>query len=296
MSPRLKIRKPIIILGNIRSGTTILYDLMSVHPDVCWFSNLTNRFPLSRRAVLSHRLLDVPLAGAMFKRAISRNQRMALAIPWPDEGDDIYHAHCGFGTVKNGAETTLTEEMHHKLRQVILRHLCYTGKKRFITKQTANNRRIDLLHRMFPDAYYIHMIRDGRAVANSTLRVPWWNDTHVWWLGHTVREWERQGREPVELAGLYWKRTVEEVRSKRDLFQNRYIEVRYEDLVRDTRGVIGTLTNFCELRQSKKYVNLLPATLPNSDLKWRERLTGRQKDILHESIGDFLDSLGYTRR
>lgn len=293
---RLQIRNPIIILGNIRSGTTILYDLLSVHPEVCWFSNYTNRFPLSRRAILLHRLLDLPLAGRVFKRAISRNNRLALAIPWPDEGDDIYHAHCGFGAARNGLETTLTEEMQHKLRQVILRHLRYTGKRRFLTKQTANNRRIELLHRMFPDAYYIHMIRDGRAVANSTLRVPWWNDTYIWWLGYTAREWERRGKEPVELAGLYWKRTVEEVWNKRHLFQNRYIEARYEDLVRDTRGVIGTLTNFCELRHSRVYSGLLPATLPDSNVKWRERLTDRQKEVLYGSIGTFLDGLGYTRR
>lgn len=290
----MKIKKPIIILGNIRSGTTILYNLMAVHPEVCWFSNFTNRFPLSRRAVLSHRLLDVPLAGTFCKRAISRNRRLALAIPWPDEGDDIYHAHCGFGADKDGVETTLTEQMHHKLRQVILRHLQYSGKKRFMTKQTANNRRIELLHRMFPDAYYIHMIRDGRGVANSTLRVPWWNETYIWWLGLTVREWERQGREPIELAGLHWKRTVEEVWSKRHLFQNRYIEARYEDLVRDTRGVIGTLTNFCELRHSTAYIDLLPSTLPDSDVKWRERLTIRQKEALQESLGEFLDNLGYA--
>jgi hypothetical protein len=293
---RLKINKPIIILGNIRSGTTILYDLLAVHPEVCWFSNFTNRFPESNRVILSHRMLGLPLAGHLFRRAISRNRRLFFTIPWPDEGDDIYHAHCGFGADKDGVETTLTEGMQHALRQVILRHLKFAGKDRFMTKQTANNRRIDLLHAMFPDAYYIHMIRDGRAVANSTLRVPWWNDTHIWWLGHTAREWERQGREPAELAGMHWKRTVEEVRSKRQLFGNRYIEVRYEDLVRDTRNVIGTLTNFCELRRSRLYVKLLPAALPNSDVKWRDRLTERQKDVLHDSIGDFLNRLGYTDR
>ena len=291
-----RIEKPIIILGNIRSGTTILYNIMAVHPELCWFSNYSNRFPLSRRAVLLQRLLDLPLAGPACKRAISRNQRLAFAIPWPDEGDDIYHGHCGFGATRDGVETTLTVEMEHKLRQVIFRHLRYSGKRRFLTKQTANNRRIELLHRMFPDAYFIHMIRDGRAVANSTLRVPWWNDTHIWWLGYTARDWEKRGREPIELAGLYWQRTVEEVRSRKDLFPSRYIEARYEDLVRDTRGVISTLTNFCELRHSQAYRNLIPATLPDSDVKWRKRLSERQKNILHESIGDFLDSLGYTDR
>lgn len=291
-----EIIKPIIILGNIRSGTTILYHLLAVHPEVCWFSNYSNRYPESKRAAYVHRLLDLPLVGTGFKRAIGGNKRPAIPIPWPDEGDDIYHAYSGFGGTRDGLESTLTDDMQQRLRGVIHRHLRCTGKKRFITKQTANNRRIELLHSMFPDAFCVHMIRDGRAVSNSTLRVPWWNDTHVWWLGHKASEWEEQGKEPVELCALYWKRTIEEVRSKKHLFKSRYIEVRYEELVNDTKGVISSIADFCELRRPQAYMNLLPAGLPDSDIKWRKQLTERQKKILYDAVGDFLESLGYGDR
>jgi hypothetical protein len=292
----MEISKPIFILGNIRSGTTILYNLMSVHPDVCWFSNYTNRRPGAGPVALAHRLLDVPGLGTRFKKAIARNVRPGVSIPWPDEGDDIYHAYSGFGKSKDGLETVFTGRMESKLRTAIRNHLKYTGKARFLSKETANNRRIELLNTMFPDACYIHMIRDGRAVASSTLRVPWWNDTHIWWLGFTASAWEKNGKEPIELAALYWQRTVEEIWDKRGLFVDRYIEARYEDLVADTKGVIGALISFCGLAPRPEYFDLLPETLPGGNYKWKEQLSEKEKKVLYECVGPFLDTLGYTDR
>jgi hypothetical protein len=209
------IEKPIFIVGNIRSGTTILYDLAAVHPDVCWFSNYSNRFPKNAYIPLTHRLLDMPLVGRGIKHRIARNNRPKIGVPWPDEGDDIYHGHAGFGAVRDGVETTLSADMERKLKDKIIQHLRFSGKDRFLSKETANNRRIELLNKMFPDAFFVHLIRDGRAVAASTLKVSWWNDTHIWWLGYTAAEWERRGKAPIELAGLYWRRTVEEIRRQK---------------------------------------------------------------------------------
>ena len=81
---------------------------------------------------------------------------------------------------------------------------------------------------MFSDAYYIHIIRDGRAVADSMLNVSWWNDTDIWWLGAKPSEWEKKGKSAIELCGLYWKTDVEEILENKYLFENRYLELRYE--------------------------------------------------------------------
>lgn len=290
----LTIDRPIFILGNIRSGTTILYNLLSTHGDVCWFSNYSDRYPSLAGTPLMHRALDVPGVGDRIRRAIIENRPERALIPRPHEGDRIYHAYAGFGQERDGVERRLTDDMVWRLESKIKEHLRLTGRKRFLSKQTANNRRIELLHKMFPDAYYIHSLRDGRAVASSTLRVPWWNDTYIWWLGHTAATWEENGGEPIELAAMYWQRGVEEVWRHRDTLGERFMEIRYEDLTRDTRGVVQKIVHFCRLADSPGFVHLIPETLPNMNYKWREHLTEAQKIALDESIGDFLAELGYS--
>jgi len=291
-----KIDRPIFIIGNIRSGTTILYNLLSLHPDVCWFSNHSDRLASAYGVAFLHRFLDIPSMRDRQARAIAENRRMFKRfniVPWPDEGDRIYHEHSGLGQTQNGVETTLTDEMERQLTRKIREHLELTGKSRFLSKQTANNRRLGLIAGMFPDAYFVHVIRDGRAVANSTIRVPWWNDTHVWWLGCRASEWEARGREPIELCGLYWQRTLEEIFRNKEMLGERYTEVRYEALVADVPGVIGEILSFCGLESDAAYDRALPPELPDMNRKWREQLTGGQRAALEGAVGDFLAALGY---
>jgi hypothetical protein len=290
------IEKPVFILGNIRSGTTILYNLIATHPDLCWFTYVTDNRPGARWPVALSRLLDMPVLGISQRRAILRNRPRRPHmhwLPWPAEGDRIYHEFCKFGQNPDGVETTLTNDMESKLKDIISLHLEVTRKPRFLSKQTANNRRLELLNRMFPDACFVHLIRDGRAVAYSTLREPWWNGMHVWWLGKKVHECDEM--DPIELAALYWQRTTEEIRRHRPLLGERYMEVRYEELVGDTKDVVSRITSFCGLTDRPSYLRLLPDTLRNMNYKWRESIPEHRKQILHDCIGEYLAELGYPK-
>jgi hypothetical protein len=292
----MNIDRPIFILGNIRSGTTITYNLVSLHPGVCWFSNHSSRYPAVYGIPILHRLLDLGYFRRRQAQAVAENRRMYPGfnfVPWPEEGDRIYHEYSGFGQTTDGVENVLTDEMSRLLTGKIREHLELTGRRRFVSKQTANNRRIDLLDRLFPDARYVHVIRDGRAVANSTLRVPWWKDMHLWWLGRTVREWEAGGGESAELAGINWKRTLTEIFRTRDRLGDRYTELRYEALTEDVRGSIRRVFEFCEMDCPEDYLALLPEQLPDMNRKWREQLTASQQTALRSAIGVFLSDLGY---
>jgi hypothetical protein len=293
----MTIDRPIFLIGSIRSGTTITYNLLSLHPQLCWFSNHSNRFVNVYGVPFLQRFLNIPFFHTRQARAIFSNRRMFSRfnfVPWPDEGDEIYHAHSGLGRVKDGVETEFTDEMERAFKTKIREHLEMSGKPRFLSKQTANNRRLAILDKMFPDAFYVHVIRDGRAVANSTYRVPWWEDTYIWWLGTTAAEWNRQGREPIELCGLHWMNNVQQVLRTKDPLAPRYLEVRYEELTNDVRGVIKRICDFCELDDSGRFVDELPESLPDMNLKWREQLDVHQQRSLHDSIGEFLVQLGYT--
>ena len=289
----MSIYKPIFIVGSGRSGTTVFYNLFSTHPEVCWFSYLSNRFVSFKPMPLLHRLLDLPLIGTIVKRNIIAGSGRRFNII-PVEAENIYHEYCGFKHHVKTTEDDLDAELENKFKELITRHCNLTGKNRFVNKQTANTQRIRLISRMFRDAYFIHVIRDGRAVANSLYKVRWWNETEIWWLGKKVSEWNKEGREPIELCALHWEKDVKEILNNKRLFEDRYIEIKYEEFIADVRGTMNRISDFCELGRSEKFINMLPKTLTNMNYKWKEDLTEHQKLILNKTSKPLLNQLGYN--
>jgi hypothetical protein len=87
-------------------------------------------------------------------------------------------------------------------------------KKIFIEQTPWYGQRIDILNELFPNAKYIHMIRDGRDVAISYTRTPWWHDA----VGQNLEKWDTEVRHIIDS-------------SNRILTQNQLLQVRYEDVV-----------------------------------------------------------------
>ena len=92
---------------------------------------------------------------------------------------------------------------------------------------------VDALHiadlsRAFPQAQFVHIVRDGRDV----------------YLSLASKRWRDRGHTPYEL-GRYWARTVTEAGAAGAwLGPQRYLLVRYEDLVLDTRSTLERVTAF----------------------------------------------------
>ncbi len=287
----MKIEKPIFIIGSGRSGTSVFYNLLSLHPEVCWFSNLSNKFPEFPQISLAHRILDTSVVGKTYKQKIVANTSK-LKIR-PDEAEKIYHQYCGFRDDIKSTEKDYDSETVEKFNNIVKAHLKYTGKRRFLNKQTANNQRIRLINEMYKDAYFIHIIRDGRAVANSLLHVDFWNNIIIWWLGQKPPQWAAEGKEPIALCALQWKHDVEEILQNKPLYQDRYIELKYEDFIKDVRGSMAKITNFCELSRSNEFLEILPEKLPDKNEKWKN-LSEHQKKVLHDTISGFLGELEYA--
>jgi hypothetical protein len=188
----------------------------------------------------------------------------------------------------------LSPEAENRFKELVAGHLSATGKPRFMNKQTANSQRIGLIARMFPNAFYVHIIRDGRAVANSLLHVGWWDQIDIWWLGGKPAKWVEMGRDPIELCALQWQHDVEEILDHRHLFGDRYLEIRYEDLVEDTKGTVGQVLQFAGLDSMGRFMEGLPESLPNMNYKWEEQLDAPQKALLDQCIGESLASFGYS--
>jgi hypothetical protein len=282
MSPDPALR-PIFVFGSGRSGTTLLFDLLHAHPDVAWVSRLTDRIPsLPQQALLSRsRLL----------------RRSPLFQPSTDAIGT--YRHCGITVDLLKAKGTslteddVTEESARRLRGVVRAHARAMGKPRFINKSTMNAMRIRMIHRIFPDAYFVHILRNGYAVASSLVRVKWWPDADIWWLGTTPRQW--QG-DQSELAAMNWKRQVGEIlEQKPRIPKGQFVECRYEELLSDPAGLVRRIADHCGLEWSDSYASVVGGKSidPRNRDKWKDQLGADAKQTIRRVAGDLLEELGY---
>ncbi len=172
------------------------------------------------------------------------------------------------------------------------------GKARFVNKHPRNSVRIGYLRRVFPDARFIHVIRDGRAVAASIrTQVRSRPRRAAQPLGGFCRPpgWRTLMRDdPVEENALVWRAIVKHVRAEGARLGNDYCEVRYEALCAEPRRVYAELFHFAGLWSGEAAMAGIPAEpLERSDA-WRETLATEEIATVEKAAGDLLAELGYA--
>src|SRR5688572_8837469 len=98
-------------------------------------------------------------------------------------------------------------------------------------------RHLPLLEQLFPDAQYVHLVRDGRDAAVSFLRMPAGTYTRTWAHPDTAQEFACLWRTEVRAARALGARVG----------PGRYLEVRYEDLVAGPANAVSAICTFADL-------------------------------------------------
>jgi len=148
----------------------------------------------------------------------------------------------------------VTPWLDRRLREFFLSRASAQQVDTFIHKLTGWPR-IGFLDQIFPEARFIHVIRDGRAVANSWLQMPWWlgyGGPERWQWGplgpELAAEWEQSGHSFAVLAGLLWALLVDAFDAAASpLPKGRWLEVRYEDVTARPRQAFEAMLEFCDL-------------------------------------------------
>lgn len=285
------IKRPIFIVGSGRSGTTIFYRLMAGHPNLVWFSSYVQAFPRRTWLARLNTLYQMPALGRRF-----RNKRW---FPKPVEGHMLWDL---FHPLKKSAGSPPLTEKHVdqadtlRMRRFISDLLRSSGGARFMNKNTRNARRIRYLQTIFPDAFFIHVIRDGRAVTNSLLNIEWWPTLPLWWAeGKTPTELQSEGMDPALVAARHWKHGVERVlRDKEHIPPEQYMELHYERLMQDPITETKRALRFCDLPWSARFESHIQAfQLQSRNFKWADRFTAQQIATIEQEIGPLLERLNY---
>jgi hypothetical protein len=289
-----EITKPIFIVGTGRCGSTAFHKLLARHPQLMWLSGFAEYYPdrpaWNRWAVTA---VGNPLVRAILGKKIK---------PGENYGFWYRHAYGFAGPWRDLVRADVTPRVKKQLRGVIGSMLT-PRRNRMLVKLTGWSR-IGYLNEIFEDAQFIHIVRDGRAVASSHLHISswlWrgWFGPYSWRYGPLSAEdqaaWDASNRSFAVLAGLQWRihtRAVEVARQELDA--KRFLEVRYEDFCENTTGVFRRVLEFAELSDSKAFESHVKrAPIDDMTNRWRKDLSTEQQVMLTNVLREDLLRYGY---
>lgn len=275
--------RPFFILGSDRSGTTMFRLMLNAHPRLCvpresWFiTDLLNALPAG-----------APLTADQVELA-----RQCLRRHWRWHTWDIPDASLVEATDR------LHEPTLAQLVDAIFRIPCASrAKPRWGDKTPGYLTQIHSLHRLFPAAQFLHVIRDCRDVCISLRRVGWRGPG----LFHAAQYWNS-----VVASALLAGRTLP---------AGQYLEIHYDDLVLRTEAVLRRTCEFLredyapcmrdyyktaadELADFEKHANIHAkvSRLPQADDvdRWRRELSAREVMLIEALAGPTMDRVGQAR-
>lgn len=253
---RTEIREhPIFVLGHWRSGTTLLHELLALDPRHAAPSTYACFAP--NHFLLTWQLFRPILSLLMPARRPTDDMPVGWDLPQEDE-----FALCNMG-IPSPYLTMMFPNRPPQYPEYLtldrvpppdrerwkcallwfLRCLTLHRDRRFVLKSPPHMGRIRILLEMFPDARFVHIVRDPYVVFASTLH-------------HWKRLFRDQGLQRPHFEGLEelvletGDRMFEAFERDRPLLgRGRFCEVRYEDLVADMPGQMRRIYETLELSE-----------------------------------------------
>jgi hypothetical protein len=299
-SAEIERSRPLFVVGAPRSGTSLAYRALSLHPQAAYISNWLGRKPNLRALALLNRLPRL-MPGLRSRywfgedssdayRYGTRRPLLERLFPAPIEGGPLFEA-----SGMRDAQPRPEAEQAASLRAAFAAVARYGGGSIVVSKRIINNRRMAFLAEVFPSARFVSIVRDGRAVAYSLSRVNWWEESDLWWFGGTPKQWREQGGDPWEACARTW---VEEVRviesGLAGLDPARVLRVSYEAMVANPLAELGGMASFGGLAESAAWTaSLSRLQYPNRNEAWRRNLDPEVVARIEGFQGADLRRLGY---
>jgi hypothetical protein len=270
---------PVFLLGSQRSGTTMLRLMLNNHP------NLAIPHETAFITIYYKKL------GSYGDLADKDNARRLLA-------DISQHPLVKRGRLIENPEAILsrpTASYREFIDAIFRAYADSLGKARWGDKTPFYTPDIDVLHRIFPDAKLLHLVRDGRDVVLSQKSIEWMSGN----LPKLILDWR-------------WKTTI--AHKVGSVLGNNFLEIRYEDLVRQPEQVLRRICSFIDetydqamLSYSDEAQNVVPSASlkwhrnsirppdPSRLDRWKTDLARAERVLFEQLAGDTLDLFGYER-
>jgi hypothetical protein len=242
------IEEPLFLAGSERSGTTLLRLMLDHHPSIAFHFE--------------------------FEFAVEMIDDDGTFPPV-----EAYRAWVASNRMFRGSGATLDPSLDYpQLVNSFLEQKRRRNKKQLVGATVHTH--FDRLLSVWPDARYIHIIRDGRDVARSCIRMGW--SGNVWTGADRWIEAER-----------IWTTL------RKRLPESRYCEVRYEGLLEHPRETLGAICEFIGVPFSEamlSYPDDSTYDSPDAALtyQWKRKAPEEEIRLAEARIGDLLVQRGYS--
>jgi hypothetical protein len=308
------------VAGEMRSGTSWLRHSLSDHPEIA--CGQEGSF-FGRD--YDHEEIPVytgPVSSLTRALAVSKELKTWHALPW--------------NLWTDGYDEDLRNLCRLSVDYFLSKEVARTGRRIVGDKSPQHTENLDEIYEIYPDARIIHIVRDGRDVAVSAMH-HWWRlardrEGGVFELTPEelrIRDAYAEDRERflsegrsifteerlAQLARRWEYRTGKGHRDGGALFGDRYLEIRYENLLLDTRTVFGKILEFLgassedriierclrsssfERASSRRQGEEDPASFFRKGVAgdWREVFTERDRVLYKELAGGRLVQFGYEK-
>lgn len=266
----------IFIGGCDRSGTTLLGSMIGSAENLLCMPEGQFIAELSTPADC---LSDAD--AARIKKAIQFHKRFRL---WGKDLTSFFNA---------DHKTCTYAEIIDELARAYGRKIGRTDISGWIDHSPNNVKHFYRLSMAIPDAKFLHVFRDGRAVANSWMPLDWGPN------------------DPAELANVWLQNLAFGFAAGRVLPPDRLLHIRYEELIAEPARVMREVADFLGIPYSEKlletnglevleYIKIIHALVgkrldTDRSTAWQKTFGRRNIELFEFNAGDMLEYLGYKR-
>lgn len=240
--------KLIFVCGALRSGTSLLHLMLNHHPELknpgefdFFFDLVTDDYQSPKVHVYENWLLN-------HRIFLSKN------LIFPRDAKE-------YSEVLRSFKAQLSEE-----NKVLLINI---------------HRNFDKIPAYFPEAKYIHLIRDPRDVARSSIGMGWAGNVY-----YGVDHWIETERSWSNL--------------KPTLSDNQFLEIYFEDLITDPQVTLKRICEFCGVAYTDSMMNYHESSTyekPDVNLifQWKRKLSENEVKQVESKIAETLEGLKYEK-
>lgn len=273
---------PLFLFGFERSGTTLLTMMVGAHPRLSCPLSVTGTWWEFAGKIENYGGLKTPADRLAMVEAVAAHERLQMwKVPFNTEEIASQIRPERFDDIVDGFHrAAATAE----------------GKPAWVNMDIATLFRLEEVVRLFPKARFVQIVRDGRDVALS------------------FKGYRFGGLNALEVAGQWSAATVTADRIGAALGPERYLRIRYEDLIALPEQTLDRLCDFAGERFEPAmldYAGDVSRKVPDDkrDLwpvldrppqmdkveRWKREMKQSERYVIEEAAGDALSRFGYER-
>ena len=239
---------PLFVLGYARAGTTHLHNLLSKDPALGYltmFQAIAPKWFLVGRG----KIKSVMEEGMGDQTRPMDNVKITLSVPQEEEVALANSTHMSFihnftfprSTRKyfdrylmlgdgSGLRPRQLRRWERTYLEILKKATIGCGGQRLVLKTPANQARVPTLLRMFPDAKFVHIVRDPLVLHQSILRTY----RHIIPMNQMQDvDWDEMDEFIIDAFAATMRQFIEDVRH---IPEGNYVEMKFEDLESDPLG------------------------------------------------------------